>query len=117
LHLNEGDHYFTVTGGPPDAGMIQGEARIENLVVAPYASHRDAWELVKTGIPLSLRKTQRRGVTHARHFLDHPYTQAAPQSGHLLAFWSVPVRAINQPRPVGFRFRPNGWGKLAVPSW
>lgn len=117
LHLNEGDHYFTVTGGSPREGWIQGEARIEHLVLAPYSTHTEAWDLIRTGIPAALRKTQRHGLTQARHFLNQTYTVDAPQSGHLMAFWSVPVRAINRPRPADFKFRPNGWGKLENTNW
>jgi hypothetical protein len=40
LHLNEGDHYFTVTGGSPREGWIQGEARIEHLVLTTHEETR-----------------------------------------------------------------------------
>jgi hypothetical protein len=101
LHINEGDTFFTVTGGGPAAGTIKSECRIEDLVLAPYSTHQEAWDLVRTGIPAGVR----------RQFLRHAYTRKAPPSGHLMAFVSRHIRDINQPRPDGPKLRPNGWAR------
>ena len=113
--LQDGLPYFSVTGGGPKLGRVMSECRMEHLVKAPYASHEEAWELVRTGLPASERT--RLGLRDKGGFIRHDYTQAAPPSGHLIAFVARHVRDVDVPRPDGFRFRPHGWGWVESPSW
>lgn len=107
--LSDGDAIFGVSAGGPSAGVIMFEMRVLNVVKARYDDHDHAWALLKAGIP----KTERQGDTR-RSFLNDPYTLAAPATGWLLAWSSEPAPGgwLGRPRPEGFRFRPNGWGKL-----
>jgi hypothetical protein len=115
LRVDDGDEFFAVTGGGPALGTIKSECRIEHLVRAPYASHEEAWDLVRTGIPAPVRKEHQ--LTRSTQFLRHSYTVRAPESGHLMAFLSRHIRNENRPRPEGFKFRPNGWGEYDGPRW
>lgn len=109
LHLHDGDSFFTVTGGAPGEGTIKSECRIENLVLAPYASHHEAWDVIRTGIPATIRRQF--GLARSTQFLRHPYTQQAPPSGHLMVFMSRHMSDVDVPRPDGAKLRPNGWAR------
>jgi hypothetical protein len=107
--LNPGDTILVVSGGSVDEGRIVSENRIDHLLKADYSSHEQAWELFRDGLPAAERK--RLGFGSKQRFLDHEYTQDAPESGWLIAFVSTHLRDIDAPRPEGFKFRPNGWGE------
>jgi hypothetical protein len=108
LHVTPGDTFLVVSGGSPTEGRIVSENRIDHLLLAEYSNHDEAWQLFRDGLPAADRK--RLGLGDKRAFLNHEYTQAAPTSGHLMAFISTHLRDIDAPRPEDFRFRPNGWG-------
>lgn len=63
----------------------------------------------RDGIPAAALK--RFGFGGKNAFLEHKYTRQAPESGYLMTFVSSRVREIGKPKPDGFRFRPNGWGR------
>jgi len=99
-----------VSRGGPARGRLMWTARITNLVTAPYVSHEEAWELLRQGLPKVILQSE--GV-HRRSYLSQPDTRRAPNRGWLLAWEGVPIRWLDLPRPHGFRFRPNGWGKVS----
>lgn len=115
LHVSEGDQFYAVTGGGPAVGTVKSKCRIEHLVLAKYSSHDEAWDLVRTGIPATVRK--RHALTRSSQFLRHSYTEGTPESGHLMAFLSKHVKNVDRPRPDDFRFRPNGWGSYDGAGW
>jgi hypothetical protein len=107
--VTPGDTFLVVSGGGLTEGRIVSQNRIDHLVLEEYSSHDEAWKKFRDGIPAAALKRLRFGGKSA--FLEHEYTQQAPQSGYLMAFVSSHVRDIGEPRPVGFKFRPNGWGR------
>lgn len=109
LHVTAGDTFSVVSGGAPTEGRIVSENRIDHLVLEKYSSHDEAWQLFRDGIPAAVRN--RLGIRNKATFLDHEYTQQAPEAGYLMAFVSSHLRDIGAPRPDGFKFRPNGWGR------
>lgn len=107
--LEVGDSVLTVTGGGPNGGRIMNDAQIVDLVKGRYESHDEAWALIQNGFEAEIL-TEFEITRNA--FLDNAYTRNAPHAGWLLAWWSYPEFIIDQPRPDGLRFRPNGWAEV-----
>jgi hypothetical protein len=107
--LEVGDSVLTVTGGGPNEGRIMNDALIVELVKGHYESLDAAWALIETGFDAGVLSDF--GITRDT-FVGSAYTRKAPQEGWLLAWWSYPEFIIDQPRPEGLRFRPNGWAEL-----
>lgn len=111
LEIEDGDEVAYMCGGTPVSSRLMWVVSVTYLVKAPYSSHEEAWELLKTGIPASIRNSGWWAVTRPG-FLSQEYTVSKSPEGWLLAFSGEPVRWLNRPRPDGFRFRPNGYGWL-----
>jgi len=107
--LEVGESVLTVTGGGPDAGRIMNDALVVELVKGHYGSLDEAWAMIENGFDAEI--LDEFGITK-EVFLDNAYTRQAPAEGWLLAWWSFPEFIIDQPRPDGLRFRPNGWAEL-----
>ena len=82
------------------------EVVVSNLIKEPYASKEEAWRLVRNGLPSDVRAFF--GLSKSG-FLGHEYTQAAPDEGFLMAWWSVPILVVDAPRPASVNIRRNGW--------
>lgn len=111
LDIAVGDEVAYACGATPAESRLMWVVRITHLVTERYESHEEAWDLMRTGIPASLRNAPPYPLTR-RGFLDQDYTWSKPRAGWLLAFAGEPVRWLDRPRPDDFRFRPNGWGWL-----
>lgn len=107
--LEVGERVLTVTGGGPNEGRIMNDVVVEELVKAHYDSLDEAWALIESGFDAEVLSYF--GITREA-FLGNAYTRNAPLDGWLLAWWSHPEFIIDQPRPEGLRFRPNGWAEL-----
>jgi hypothetical protein len=107
LNIEDGDEVAYVSKG----GQIMWLAQVQHLVKAPYSSHEETWDLMQAAIPPSIRGGLPYPLTKSA-FLKQDYTSSRPATGRLLAFSGIPVRWIDRARPVGFKFRPNGWGHL-----
>lgn len=107
--IEAGDLLLTVTGGGPSKGRIINEVHVDSLAKGHYASKEEAWALLKSGIE---KNTRDDFALTMQSFLAHPYTQAAPSEGWLLAWAGFPTMIINAPRPAILRFNQNGWAEL-----
>jgi hypothetical protein len=105
--MTNGDTILTVSGGAP--GVVMYETKLRNLIKAPYRSHIHAWQLIDCTFPQAVLDGA--GVDR-EWFLNLEYTQHAPASGWLLAWWGQPVRWIGETRPASLTVRPNGWGEV-----
>jgi hypothetical protein len=107
--LETGARLILVSGGGPTGGLLTWEVEAKAVVKGPYSSHREAWQLLRTGLDPDKALSR-------RAFLEAEYTLDAPDEGWLLACTYRPVRSIMRPRPPSLRFRPNGWARLSMSS-
>lgn len=108
--VEEGMEIVYVSGGGPANGRLMYTATMEGLVAAEYHSKAHAWDLMLGSIG-ETRLLE--GGVNRDWFFASEYTQAAPETGWLLAWTGIPLRQIDAPRPEGMRFRPNGWCEVS----
>ena len=107
--LEEGTALLTVTGGGPARGRVMSEVDVVALAKGHYSSKEQAWDILRSGMdPATLKHFK--GSRAA--FLRDPYTVAAPDEGWILAWVGYPAIIVDQPRPAGWRIRPNGWTEV-----
>ncbi len=96
-----------VSGGGPINGVIMHVGRITYLVKSKYQTPEEAWNAFSKGIPNFLRY----GTTKSS-FLKDNRSRNAPNAGWIVAWVDRPINPVNEARPIGFKFRPNGWGEI-----
>jgi hypothetical protein len=89
----------------PRGGRLTWEIEATNVLKASYGSKRDAERRLAGHFNLPVKTVR-----------SEPYTARGPDSGYVLGLAYQPVRRVDQPRPPGMRFQPNGWLKVADPA-
>lgn len=104
--LENGNSVLMVSAGGPKTGVVMHEGRIKHLVKEKYNSPEHAWSILSGSIPKNLRE----GTTK-KDFLEINKKRGAAESGWIMAWYDLPIRRINKPRPASLKFSQNGWGR------
>jgi hypothetical protein len=82
------------------------EYEVLEVAHEPYRSHEEAARIIRRTVCARLGLTE-------REVREHPYTAAAPSSGHLVGWRGHPLQAWYLPLPPGFRLARHGYTAIS----
>ena len=83
--------------------LLSWVSEVNQVVKSKYESIDDAFSILTRDLvdkPVGLTR---------KEFINHPYTQEAPESGYFLAYALTPKFLLDQSRPVDLDLARNGW--------